>query len=78
MNSTEVQNPRRKLHDKIIIGLFGFVPAYAKSAHVFQKLSYLLCRLCLQLITLPQTERLFYVSLCSRASRDLDSELNQF
>ena len=38
--------------------------ACVKSAHVFQKLSYLLCGLCL---TLPQTLRLFYVSLHSQA-----------
>ena len=36
----------------------------AKSSYVFQKLSYSLCRLCL---TLPQTLRLFYVSLRSQA-----------
>ena len=34
MNSTEVQNPWRKLD------VFGSVLACAKSAHVFQKLSY--------------------------------------
>ena len=43
MNSTEVQNPRRKLD------VFGSVLACAKSAHVFQKLSYSLCCLCLSL-----------------------------
>ena len=44
------------------------VLACAKSAHVFQKLSYSLCRLCLSLsslITLPQTVRLFQVLLHS-------------
>ena len=41
MNSTEVQNPRRKLD------VFGSVLACAKSDHVFQKLSYSLCRLVL-------------------------------
>ena len=47
-----------------------FVLTCAKSAHVFQKLSYSLCGLCLSLsplITLPQTVRLFYVSLRSQA-----------
>ena len=49
---------------------FGSVLACAKSAHVFQKLSYSLCGLCLSLsslITLPQTASLFYVSLRSQA-----------
>ena len=41
MNSTEVQNPRRKLD------VFGSVLACANSAHVFQKLSYSLCGFCL-------------------------------
>ena len=66
MNSTEVQNPRRKLD------VFGSVLACAKSAHVFLKLSYSLCGLCLSLsslITLPQTVRLLYVSLCSQAPK---------
>ena len=51
MNSTEVQNPRRKLYDKCLClpYVFGSVLACAKSAHVFQKLSYSLCRLCLSL-----------------------------
>ena len=47
-----------------------FILACAKSAHVLQKLSYSLGRLCLSLsslITLPQTVRLFYVSLGSQA-----------
>ena len=57
-NSTEVQNPRRKLD------VFGSFLACAKPAHVFQKLSYLLCGLCL---SLSQTVRLFYVSLHSQA-----------
>ena len=42
--------------------VFGSVLACAKSAYVFQKLSYSLCGLCLSLlslITLPQTVRLF-------------------
>ena len=42
------------------------------SAHMFQKLSYSLCGLCLSLlslITLPQTVRLFYVSLRSQAPK---------
>ena len=59
MNSTEVQNPRRKLD------VFGSVLACAKSAHMFQKLSYSLWRLCLSLlslITLPQTERFIVFS----------------
>ena len=65
MNNTEVQNPWRKLD------VFGSVLAYAKSDHVFQKLSYSLCGLCLDLsfvtISLPQTVRLFYISLRSQA-----------
>ena len=50
--------------------VFGSVLAYAKSAHVFQKLSHSLCGLCLSvlsLLTLPQTVTLFYVSLRSQA-----------
>ena len=51
MNSTEVQNPRRKLDDKIyayhMYHVFGSVLACAESAHVFQKLTYSLCGLCL-------------------------------
>ena len=49
LNSTEVQNPRRKLNDKCLClsYVFSSVLACAKSAHVFQKLSYLLCGLCL-------------------------------
>ena len=46
MNSNEVQNPRNKL------GVFGSVLASAKSDHVFQKLSYSLCGLCLSLSSL--------------------------
>ena len=48
MNSTEVQNPRCKLNDKCLClsCAFGSVLVCAKSAHVFQKLSYLLCGLC--------------------------------
>ena len=48
MNSTEVQNPQRKLDDKCLClsYVFSFVLVCAKSAHVFQKLSYLLCGLC--------------------------------
>ena len=66
MNSTEVQNPRRKLD------VFSSVLACAKSDDVFQNLSYSLCGPCLSLsslysITLPQTVRLFDVSLCSQA-----------
>ena len=45
MNSTKVQNPQRKLD------VFGSVLAYAKPAHVFQNLSYSLCRLCLSFVT---------------------------
>ena len=41
MNSTEVQNPQHKLD------VFGSVLANAKTAHVFQKLSYSLYGLCL-------------------------------
>jgi len=69
MNSTEVQHPRHKLDDKCLclLYVFGSVLACAKSAHMFQKLSYSLCGLSLQLITLPQTVRLFYVSLHSQA-----------
>ena len=44
MNNTdsEVQNPQRKLDDKCLClsYVFGSVLACAKSAHVFQKLSY--------------------------------------
>ena len=43
MNSTEVENPRRKLMCLVL-----FLPVQ-KSAHVFQKLSYSLCGLCLPL-----------------------------
>ena len=50
--------------------MFGSVLACAKSAHVFQKISCSLCGLSLyKLITLPQTVRLFYVSLRSQASQ---------
>ena len=47
--------------------VFDSVLACAKSAYVFQKLSYLLCGLCLSLssLTLPHTVRLFYISLRS-------------
>ena len=54
MNSTEVQNPRRKLDDKCLClpYVFGSVLACAiKSAHVFQELSYSLRRLCLSFLT---------------------------
>ena len=48
MNSTEVQNPQCKLDKCLCLSyVFGFVLACEKSAHVFQKLSYSLCRLCL-------------------------------
>ena len=50
--------------------VFTSVLACAKPAHaVFQKLSYLLCRLCLSLssLNLPQTVRLFNISLHSQA-----------
>ena len=62
MSSTEVQNPQYKLDNKCLClsCVFGSVLACAKSAHMSQKLSYSLCGLCL---TLPQTLRLFYVSL---------------
>ena len=42
MNSTEVQNPRRKLDDKCLrlSNVFGSVLACAKSAHMFQKLRF--------------------------------------
>ena len=42
MNSTEVQNPRRKLDDKCLhlSYVFGSVLACAKSAHVLQKLRF--------------------------------------
>ena len=46
--------------------VFGSILAYAKSGHMFQKLSYSICEL-LSLITLPQTLRLFYLSLHSHA-----------
>ena len=46
LNSTEVQNPRRKLD------VFSSVLACAKSDHVFQKLSYSLHGLCLSLSSL--------------------------
>ena len=44
-----------------------FLPVQSLLMHVFQKLSYLLCRLCLSLssLTLPQTVRLFNISLHS-------------
>ena len=60
MNSTEVQNPRHKLN------VFSSVLACAKPDHMFQKLSYSICgllSLSFVTITLPQTVRLFYVSL---------------
>ena len=49
--------------------VFGSVLACAKSAHLFQKLYYSFSGLCLSLsslVTLSQTERLFYVSLRSQ------------
>ena len=68
MNSTKVQNPQRKLD------VFSSVLVCAKSDHVFQKLSYSLCRLCLSLrhfVTIfynPLSDRrLFNVSLRSQA-----------
>ena len=70
MNSTEVQNIRRKLDDECLClsYVFGSVLACAKSPHVFQKLSYSLCGLRdYKLIALPQIVRLFYVSLRSHA-----------
>ena len=60
MNSTEVQNPQRKLD------VFGSVLACAKPANVFQKLSYSLCGLCLSLSSLippPQTISMFHCVL---------------
>ena len=68
-----MRNPQRKLDDKCLCltYVFGSVLACAiKSAHVFQELSYSLRGLCLSLsslITLPQTVRLFYISLRSQA-----------
>ena len=59
--------------------MLGSVLACAKSAHVFQKLSYLLCRLCLSLsslISLLQTVRLFYVSLHSQGPQQQYTELS--
>ena len=59
-----MQSPRRKLD------VFASVLACEKSAHMFQKLSYLLYGLCLSLsslTTVPQTVRLFYISLHSQA-----------
>ena len=49
--------------------LILFLPVQSLLMHVFQKLSYLLCGLCLSLssLTLPQTVRLFNISLCSQA-----------
>ena len=46
-----------------------FLPVQSLLVHVFQKFSYLLCRLCLSLssLTLPQTVRLFNISLHSQA-----------
>ena len=73
MNSTEMQNPWRKLDDKCLCLPYVFSSVLAcaiKSAHVFQELSYSLRGLCLSLsslITLPQTVRLFYISLHSQA-----------
>ena len=64
MNSTEVQNPRHKLN------VFSSVLACAKPDHMLQKLSYSICgllSLSFVTITLPQTVRLFYVSLRSQA-----------
>ena len=65
MNSTEVQNPRRKLD------VFGSVLACAKSAHCFRSsLTRFADFVSLSsLITLPQTVRLFYVSLRSQAPK---------
>ena len=53
MNSTGVQNPRRKLDGKCLClsYVFSSVLACAKSAHVFQKLSDSLCGLCLSFLT---------------------------
>ena len=49
LNSTKVQNPRRKLDDKLPY-VFGSVLTCAMSArYVFQKPSYSLCELCLSL-----------------------------
>ena len=64
MNSTKVQNPRHKLDDKCLClsYVFSSVLACAKFAHVFQKLSSRFA-VCPELVTLPQTVRLFYVSL---------------
>ena len=49
--------------------LILFLPMQSLLMHVFQKFSYLLCGLCLSLssLTLPQTVRLFIISLCSQA-----------
>ena len=46
-----------------------FLPVQSSLMHIFQKLSYLLCGLCLSLssLTLPQTVRLFNISLNSQA-----------
>ena len=65
MNSTEVQKPRHKLDDKrsCLLNVFGSVLACAKSVHMF---CYSLSGLCL---TLPQTVRLFYVSLRSQTPK---------
>ena len=70
MNSTEVQKPRHKLDDKCLwlSYVFGSVFVCAKSAHIFQKLK--LALQTLSLITLAQTVRLFYLSLCSQAPQE--------
>ena len=61
MNSTEVQNPRCKLN------VFGSVLACAKSDHVFQKLFYSLCGLCLSLFRHYNSSSDSNVSLRSQA-----------
>ena len=44
-----------------------FLPVQSLLMHMFQKLSYLLCGLCLSSLTLPLTVKLFNISLCSQA-----------
>ena len=65
MNATEVQNPRRKLDDKYLclLYVFGFVLACAKLLTCFRSFALQT----LSLTALPQTLRLFYISLHSQA-----------
>ena len=69
MNSNEVQNPRRKLDDKIYayhMYHVWFCSCLCKVCSCVSE-AHLLALWTLSLITLPQTVRLFYVSLHSQA-----------